>query len=267
MWKAACKPASGKISRARTGTPPKSRLNAYSFLTARVMARVMLAVAVDLKKTTAHLRPLPLPVAMPPVAARVVRARRVDGPRAAMPSRVGASHSPWTTIWARPSLPKPRTWTTCRSRQGCAPRAHRSFMYRQGRGIIHALFTWQISGVALPRHRHEQRRICTDIIRSTQRQSCNLLLISGRVARQHSRALLSTRAFSKAKAITGFTPPKAATLAGADYSTPFFHCARRTIAAVEKISLLALYGTSKSQKPLKQEPAMHQKQARAVCAQ
>ena len=39
-----------------------------------VLVAVMLAVAVDLKKTTAHLRPLPLPVAMPPVAGRADRA-------------------------------------------------------------------------------------------------------------------------------------------------------------------------------------------------
>jgi hypothetical protein len=46
--------------------------------------------------------------------------------------------------------------------------------------------------------------------------------------------LLSKRVFHKAKAITGFAPPTAATLAGVDCATPFFIAQGCAIAEVEK---------------------------------
>ncbi len=112
-WKAACKPANGRISRARIAIPQKSRPSACSFLTARAaMPPARAVVAVALKTTTARPLPLRLRAAMLLAAARV---RRADA--AVMPPKVAAaSLSPWTTISARPFLPKPPTWMMCRSR-------------------------------------------------------------------------------------------------------------------------------------------------------
>ena len=59
-----------------------------------------------------------------------------------------------------------------------------------GRGIIHATFAWQtpLGGPCAANVGYAAGRVYTEITRVTARQSRDLLLISGRVARQHSRA-------------------------------------------------------------------------------
>ena len=73
------------------------------------------AVAAALKTTTARPLHQQLRAAMPHAVARADRARRADA--AVTPPRAAtANRSPWTKISARPSLPKPPTWTMCRFR-------------------------------------------------------------------------------------------------------------------------------------------------------
>jgi len=73
-----------------------------------------------------------------------------------------------------------------------------------GRGIIHATFAWQtpLGGPCAANVGYAAGRVYTEITRVTARQSRDLLLISGRVARQHSRAWNYPRPFLRDQPLT-----------------------------------------------------------------